>query len=337
MESARCLVTGATGFLGRALVARLDAADVVVRGLARSVPSPSGSREEPRARPATAELVAADLTTSSLDPHLVDGIDVVYHLAAKTHDLTDGAGGRDEYWRVNVEGTRRLLACLRGQGVRRVVFASSVKAVSEGASIAIADDAPPVPRSDYGQSKRAAETLVLEAAAREGFEGVCLRFPLIYGSGQRGNLERMIAAIRRGRFPPPPDNGNRRSLIHVENAVDALILAARHPAAAGHVYNVTDARPYSTREIYDGVRAALGRPQAGWSVPEWAFRLLASTGDVARRIAGRRVGFDSEAFEKLLGTAWYRSDRIQQELGYRPARDLAGCLPALVTGAGTPS
>jgi nucleoside-diphosphate-sugar epimerase len=313
-----CLVTGATGFIGTALVDRLRATGASVRRLARTA---RGS--------GTDDLAIADLAAGPIPPRIFDGIDTVYHLAAKTHDVfeTDAAGS--EYWSINVEGTERLLESTRGRGVRRVVFVSSVKAQAEQTPHAIDETYPAEPTTPYGRSKLAAERLVLTEAARRGFEAVCVRFPLVYGPGQRGNLVRMIAAIDRGRFPPLPA-GNRRSMLHVENAVEALMLAGRHPAAAGRTYTVTDAVPYSTREIYDLIRKALGKSPVTWSVPEWAFRTMAAAGDGAHRLLGRRVGFDSEAVQKLLGSAWYSAERITRELGYRPTQTLAETMPALI-------
>jgi nucleoside-diphosphate-sugar epimerase len=312
-------VTGAGGFVGRALVERLRASGTIVRGLVRT------------AREGIADdLVAADLTSMPIDERLLEGIDLVYHLAAKTHDLADAAGVEAEYERVNVDGTRRLLACIPEGAVRRVVYVSSVKAVDEGGTDRVDESVEAYPTTPYGRSKLAAERLVWRAAGERGFEPVCLRFPLLYGVGQRGNLQRMIAAIAHHRFPVPPANGNRRSMLHVGNAVDALVLAGLHPAAAGRVYTVTDARPYSTREIYDAIRAALGRRPARWSAPEWSFQMAAGAGDLARRAIGRRVGFDSEALHKLIGSAWYGGTRIFEELGYHPTRDLPATIPLLV-------
>lgn len=319
MSAEICLVTGATGFLGTALVGRLRAGGAFVRGVARS-PRPS----------AADELVLADLAAGPFDPRWLAGVDTVYHLAAKTHDLSAAGDAEAEYQRLNVEGTRRLLAAAAEHPPRRVVFASSVKAQGEGGPLRLDESAEPSPTTPYGRSKLAAERSVLEAAAAGGFEAVCLRFPLVYGPGQKGNLERMIAAVDRGRFPPPPHNGNRRSMLHVDNAVDALVLAGRHPAAAGQVYLVTDARPYSTRELYDWIREALGKGPTAWSVPEWAFRGLAAVGDGLGALLGRRAGFDSDAVDKLLGSAWYSGEKIARDLGYRPARDLPGAMPDLV-------
>jgi nucleoside-diphosphate-sugar epimerase len=319
-DAAPCLVTGATGFIGTALVRRLRAAGRPVRALARSRKHIA----------ADADVTVVDLTSGTIPSGTLDGIETVYHLAAKTHDLFAADAADPDYWRVNLEGTQRLLESLLSRSIKRVVFVSSVKAQAEETTGEIDETQPPDPTTAYGRSKLAAERLVLSEAARRGFEAVCLRFPLVYGPGQRGNLVRMIAAIDRGRFPPPPSAGNRRSMLHVENAVEALMLAGQHPAAAGQTYTVTDAAPYSTRELYDCIRDGLGKRPVQWAVPAWAFRRLASAGDAARAILGRRVGFDSEALQKLFGSAWFSSDKIARELGYRPTRALRDAMPELI-------
>src|SRR5690606_20927115 len=254
LTGTRCLVTGATGFVGRALVTRLRASGAFVRGIARSSSRTTDAHE----------LVAADLAELPEDSTAFDGIDVVYHLAAKTHDMAEARGAEAEYERTNVEGTRRLLAAAGGHSVRRIVFVSSVKVIDEGNDVPATEATPARPLTPYGRSKLEAERLVMAAASGDALDTVCLRFPLVYGSGQRGNLQRMIDAIDRGRFPPPPANGNRRSMLHVENAVDALVLAGGHPAAANRVYIVTDATAYSTRDVYEAACAALGRGPSRW-------------------------------------------------------------------------
>ena len=312
-------MTGATGFIGSALVRRLRAANVPVRALGR-----------PRPVVVSDDVVRIDLTSGPLDPALLDGIDVVFHLAAKTHDLADSGEGEAAFEKINIDGTRHVLNAARATNVRRFVFVSSVKAQDEGGPDQRDETHTPQPSTPYGRSKLAAERLVLAAADAGGPAGVCLRFPIVYGPGQKGNLARMIAAIERGRFPPPPGNSNRRSMLHVENAVDALILAGQHDGAAGQTYFVTDAEPYSTRQIFDWIREAMGKPPVRWSVPLWVFRALATIGDASRAVIGRRIGFDSEALQKLLGSAWYSPARIVNELGYAPRHDLHGAIPDLL-------
>lgn len=300
----RALVTGAAGFIGPALVRRLKRDGVFVRALARSkVDLPAD------------EVVLADLP-DQLPAHALAGIDVVYHLAAKTDDTRGAAGAAAEYTRINVDGTRVLVDAAIRERTPRFVFVSSVKAIDEGGPEMRDESTPPSPATAYGRTKLAAERLVMERASPAGVAPVCLRFPVVYGPGQRGHFARLIRAIDRGWFPPPPENHNRRSMLHLENAVDGLMLAGRHEAAPGQTYIVTDAQPYSTRQIYDWIRAALGRKAIRRGVPVWCFRALAL--------------IDSSAAQKLLGSAWYSSTKITRELGYRPAHELRDAIREIV-------
>ena len=144
-----CLVTGATGFIGTALIRRLRASGAVVRGVARS------RRESP-----ADELALLDLATDVFPGRLLDGVDTVFHLAAKTHDLAETDAAAAEYWRVNVEGTEHLIEAARRARVRRVVLASSVKAVGEDAPLPLDETEAARPTSAYGRSKLATEQRV---------------------------------------------------------------------------------------------------------------------------------------------------------------------------------
>jgi nucleoside-diphosphate-sugar epimerase len=161
-------------------------------------------------------------------------------------------------------------------------------------------------------------------------EPVVLRFPLVYGPALKGNLERMIHAVAAGRFPPVPRLENRRSMLHVDDAVQALWLAARSEGAPGNVYTVTDGPGYSTRFVYESIREALGRPAPGWAVPAGILRGAARVGDLAGAITRRRWPIDTAAYQKLFGSAQFESDRIRRELGFEPRRSLGEAMPAIV-------
>ncbi|UCE88113.1 MAG: NAD-dependent epimerase/dehydratase family protein, partial [Pseudomonadota bacterium] len=171
---------------------------------------------------------------------------------------------------------------------------------------------------------------LFEAAAQSDMSAVVLRLPLVYGRDNKGNLPRMIAAIDRGRFPPLPDTANKRSMVHVDDVVQALMLAAERPEAVGRVYLLTDGQTYSTRQMYELICTALGREAPSWSVPLWLLRTGARTGDLLKTLGMRRFPVDSGMLEKLLGSAWYSSDRIVDELGYHPTWTLDTALPQMV-------
>jgi nucleoside-diphosphate-sugar epimerase len=133
----------------------------------------------------------------------------------------------------------------------------------------------------------------------------------------------MIAAIDRGMFPPLPRYPGKRSLLHVEDAVDAAILVAQRPEAAGKVYIVAEPRAYSSREIYEIVLQALGRTAPGWHVPRVVLASSALLGDVGERIARRRLPFDSAALSKLSMPAIYSAAKIERELGFKTKKSFA--------------
>lgn len=308
------LVTGTTGFIGGHLAARLDRAARRVRGLTRG-----GSETA-----VPFETVPGDLGQPESLAAACAGVGTVFHCAGFAHAWAgDGARFADQHWHVNFEGTRNLVEAAGRAGVRRFVFLSSVKAMGEPGERCVAEECSLPPETPYGQAKRAAEEAVLEAGARYDMHVVNLRLAMVYGPGGRGNLERMVRMIARGLFPPLPETGNRRSLVHVVDVVDAMLLAAERSEAAGRTYIVADPQAYSGRELYDAIRAALGLPAQRWAVPAAALRGAARLGDALGRLFGGRFPFDSEVLDKLLGWACYSPTRLRTELGWAPRVTLA--------------
>jgi nucleoside-diphosphate-sugar epimerase len=153
---------------------------------------------------------------------------------------------------------------------------------------------------------------------------------MVYGSTHKGNLPRMIKAVRKGLFPPIPEVHNQRSMVHVEDLVTAAILAAESSISPRKIYNVADGTPYSTRQIYDWIRESGGKSPSSFCIPLPVFRAIAFAGDLISKISGRRFLFDSAAMQKLVGSSWYSSAKIENELGFKATYDLQQSLPAIV-------
>jgi len=317
------LVTGGGGFIGSHLIKELVARRVRVDALVRQPPPGWTWGQE-------VTVIEGDICVRRDLDRLVGDYDAVFHLAGRAHAVSEEAGNENLYQEANVEGTRHVLEVAEARRARGVVFFSSVKAMGEESPACLDESIEPRPKTPYGRSKLAAERLVLDFGKRTGLYVVCIRLPLVYGPGNKGNLFRMISAIDRGCFPPLPDVGNRRSMVHVSNVVDAAVLAATHPAANGQCYIVTDRRPYSTRELYEMICRGLGKPIPRWHVPLGALKGLARVGDAIGRLRGRRFVFDSDALEKLTGSAWYSSEKIARELGFRPRVTFEDALPELI-------
>ncbi|HEV8652806.1 MAG TPA: NAD-dependent epimerase/dehydratase family protein [Actinomycetes bacterium] len=340
----RCLVTGASGFIGRALCQELTARGRAVRAvmrrpaegpweeqvsldLAAGAPDPLGRARPDRLEPARPDRLGG---ARPVPAELLADVEVVFHLAGKVHDLAERVPDEAAYQAANVDATRALLAAAVAAGVPRFVFMSS-RAVVGDTGRALADEsAATPPATPYGRSKLEAERLVLAAGERHGMHVCNLRPALVYGPGAKGNLPRMLEAIDRRRFPPVPELGNRRSLVGVDDVVGAALLAAERQEAAGQTYVVTDGRAYSTRGMYVAMVRALGREPGAVTVPRWCLAGLARAGDLAGRARGRRFVFDSAALERLTGSAWFSAAKIARELGWRPTQTLEAALPAMV-------
>lgn len=304
------LVTGASGFIGSRLLTAFRSDGVACVGMVRQVKSSAG-------------YVSADLeNVASLEKACI-GIDTVFHCAGYAHAFAAFGNDVESHWRVNFEGTRNLVQAAAKAGVRRLVFLSSVKAMAEPGTICATEDFPGEPETDYGRAKRAAESIVLEAGRQHGMHVVNLRLAMVYGARGRGNLERMGRLVRHGLFPPLPETANHRSLVHVDDVISVVRLVAVDERAAGRTYIVASPEAPSGRALFDALRAAQDLPPCSWSVPAVVLRSAAKFGDGLESLLRRRLPLDSEALQRLLGSAWYSPARIERELGWRAKVSLA--------------
>ncbi len=313
------LITGARGFIGGNLARRLHGSGVRVHALLRA--------------PAEGAWDAAATCRLGEEPvpvRVMEGVATVFHLAGVAHTWGRAREMTALYRTVNIEGTAALVRAAERAGVRRFVYFSSVKAMADPGEDCVDESSTGGPADPYGCSKQEAEEIVLEAGTRAGMHVCVLRPSLVYGAGVKGNLLRMIARIDRGWFPPPPAVDNRRSMVHVEDLVDAALLAAGEARASGRTYIVSDAMPVSTRQVYQWMCEALGRPVSRWAVPVPVLRAAAAVGEAAGRLIGRPMPFNRTVVDRLLGSACYRSDRIRQELGWRSAHTFRVALPEMV-------
>ncbi len=314
------LVTGATGFIGQVLCQRMREKGIRMRAFMRC--ELNGPWDE---------AVVGELT-NSISPEALRGVDTVFHLAGKTHALSETRQDEAEYHAVNTAGTQRLLEACQAEGVQRFVMFSSVKAMGEGGDLLLSEESPCNPDTPYGKSKLEAEQLVLKGGYVP--EPVVLRLTMVYGPTAKGNLPRMVQAVDKGRFPPLPEINNRRSMVHVDDVVSLALAAATQPAAAGEIYIITDGQPYTTREMYERICTALHKPLPEWTFPMPLLKLLAKLGDAIGQLRGHRFMFDSDAMEKLTGSAWYSPEKIQRELGISAQYRLQDALPEIIAGLG---
>ena len=310
------LLTGGTGFIGRRVLSMLCERGAHVRVLLRS----HSTGAEPIRNSITVEAVLGDLEDATSLKRACVGIDTVLHIAGFAHANTANTPDfAARHWAINAEGTFRLLDAAAATGVKRFVFLSSCKAVGDPGPHCVDESWAAAADTPYGQAKRAAEERVLAVGREHGWHVVNLRPVLVYGPGMKGNLAQLIAAARYAWFPPLPETGNRRSLIHVDDVAQAILLAAACPAAAGRTYFVSDGQSYSGRSLYAMVRRALGKPVPTWAVPASLLYGVAGLVDGLRGLGGHHDRRVRAILDKLLGWACYSSARIEGELDFRPA------------------
>ena len=295
----RALVTGADGFVGRALCERLLAAGWAVTASVRDAtrPVPPGAT-----RWAGGAIETADWSA------VLPGHDVVLHLAARVPGGRERGDAADAYRRTNVEATARLARAAGRAGVARFVLASTVKVHGDGdAQGPLREDAPVAPEDAYGRSKLQAELALREAVAGTPVQVAIVRPCLVYGSGVRGNFLRLLEWVDRGVVLPFAGLGNRRSLVSVWSLADLLARCAEDPRAAGATFVAADDPPVSTPDLIRAIAAALGvRPRL--------VRLPSSLWSI-----GARLPIAGPAVRRLSGSLEVDASLARARLGWQPA------------------
>lgn len=305
----KLLVTGASGFIGSALCARLsEAGDVEVTATTRS-----GKHAAAPTGPVTTRELGPD--TSWHD--LLDAVDVVVHLAARVH-VMHGEDSLAEYRQVNVDGTLNLARQAAGCGVRRFVLLSSVKVngdTTQPGHAFRADDRP-APVDAYARSKHEAEQALRRLASGHDMDVVVIRPPLVYGPGVKANFLKLMRWVHKGYPLPFARVHNRRSLIAVDNLVDLIRTCCEHSRAANETFMAADAEDVSSADLVTRLGIALNRPARLLPVPPNLLSALAT-------VAGKR-----EQANSLLGNLQVDTRRTREMLGWQPAISMDRALDA---------
>ena len=305
----RVLVSGAAGFVGRALCDQLA---VMGHFIVPAVRGESGLKNE---------LVIGEIGLSTDWMMALEGCDAVVHLAGRAHILKETAVDPLSVFRmVNTAGTLNLARQAAAVGVRRFVFISSIGVngafTREGECFTA--QSPPAPHNPYAISKWEAEQGLLEIERESGMAVVILRPPLIYGPGVKANFFHLLKLVESGWPLPLGEIQNRRSFLFLGNFVDAIRVCIEHPAAAGQTFLLDDGEPVSTPELIRAIARALGRPA----------RLLAVSTSVLA-LAGALLG-KRAAVAQLTGSLLIDSSAIRSRLGWTPQYSMADGLAATV-------
>jgi nucleoside-diphosphate-sugar epimerase len=246
------LVTGATGFLGRAVAEALVRAGHDVRRGARALPAGAEG----------AWTGYGDVGPDTRWDEPLQGVDTVVHLAGLAHLPDEMAAASAERFRVvNALGTERLAAAAAGCGVRRLVLMSSalVHGQSSRPGRPFTEDDQPAPATPYARSKLESEQRLAAAARGSAMQWIALRPPMVYGPGAGGNFRRLVGLVRAGVPLPLAAARAPRSFVGLDNLAGAVVRAVEHARAANQVFLVADAETTSTVGLVRLIGEALGR------------------------------------------------------------------------------
>ena len=292
------LVTGATGFVGNALVARLAHYGVETRACVR--------RSDAFMPDGVHVVQVGDMSADTDWGAALAGVEVVVHAAARVHLMIDTATDPlAEFRRINVQGTLNLARKAAAAGMRRFIFISSIKVNGEGTKLGVpysANDLP-APVDPYGISKMEAEAGLRRISWDTGMEVVIIRPPLVYGHGVKANFAALMRAVQRGWPLPLGAVHNQRSLVALGNLVDFIVKCISHPQAANQTFLVSDGQDLSTTELVRGMARAAKVPARLLPVPVWVLQAgatLLGKGDAMQRLCGN-LQLDISKARQLLG------------------------------------
>ena len=289
-------VTGGSGFIGQRLVSALKQSDSEIRFLSRKCQFE--------------DTIVCDLQLEDIPDQALNNVNTVFHLAGFTHDMRDASKISDLYYKVNVSATVQLANLAVSSGVKRFVFVSSVKAGGNPPLGTCANEKDQKNTEDvYGKTKREAELALLKIGKESGMHVSIIRPSLVYGPDVKGNLKAMLLGVKKGWFPPLPETGNRRSMIHVDDLVRAILLVA-DDRTNGEIFIATDGTPHSSREIYDAMCNIVGRSIPKWSLPKALFNIAS--------LISPRIKYK---INKLLGDECYSSAKLEA-LGFKAKKTL---------------
>ncbi len=305
------LVTGANGFVGQALCKLAQARGADLHTATRT----------PHAELPGRNFTTGDMSSSTNWQAALASRKVVVHLAARVHVMQEQAvNPLAEFRNANVATTLHLARAAASAGVSRFIYLSSIKVNGEATlpGHPFRESDTPAPQDAYAVSKWEAEQGLTAIARETGMEVVILRPPLMYGPGVKGNFER-LARIASLPLPLASIN-NRRDLLHVDNMADAILLCARHPAAANQTFLVCDGKAVSTPELIRHLAEQNGQHSRLWPFPPMLLQLAA-------RLIGKQAVMD-----RLAGSLELDCSKIRQMLGWQStAHDHASRLPGRIS------
>lgn len=304
MSGGDCLLTGASGFLGRHVARGLKIDGQRVVALSRT------SASDP-------SHIRADLAGDDDIDFRGRSFEIVYHLAGLAHTVPLSSEEKERFFRVNHAGTLNLLRALERASRLpvAVVLASTVAVYGMETGRLLDEETPRAARDPYGASKRMAEDALVEWGEKRGVRVGIVRLPLVAGRGAPGNLGAMVRALRRGRYLGVGTGAARRSMVWAEDLVHVLPKIAH----TGGVFHLTDDHHPSFSELEKALSIALRRA-APPHLPLWMARSAARLGDLAQGVTGIKMPLTARGLSKMILDLTFTDEKARRVLGWQPTR-----------------
>lgn len=308
--SIKYCVTGATGLIGSRILDRLIKEHYLCVGIARNISSAKFA--------AQGYLEACDLSDTSRLCDVLHDVDVIIHCAGYAHAF--GASKQDLYknnWETNYNGTKNLVCAASKNRVKKIIFLSTTKVMGDYTNEVCDEFFPCVPTSEYGKSKLASENVLKNWGEEFCTDVIILRLAMVFGGG-RGNLERMVRLIKNGFFPSIPETGNRRSIIHIDDVVNAVFAVMQSSLPSPRVYLVAGDWAPSGRELYQQICSALNKRPSFLKIPLWVLTFGARIFSGVQILLQQPLPYNTDVLNRLLKSSFYSSDLLKRETGWTP-------------------
>ncbi len=309
------LITGATGFVGphliRKLIARGHTCKCLVRhGSENKIPESDG-----------VEIIFGDITKPETLVGIAEDADCLLHLATLGH-MNNLSVTENMFNKINVQGTINIMNEALSADVKRIVHCSSVAAMGICDEIPSTEKTKCSPHHPYGRSKLQAETEILKMVKKNNLPAVIIRFSMVYGPGDARDILKLTRMAKKGLFPKVGNRPKLTPLIHVQDAIDGLLLACEK-GTPGEIYLITnrESEPFDTiREI---IQEALGLKKRAIYVPEWAALTMALIIEKSFLLFGKTPPVARKNIESTLADRVFSIEKAQKELGFTPKIDPA--------------
>ncbi|MBN1183763.1 MAG: NAD-dependent epimerase/dehydratase family protein [Bacteroidales bacterium] len=309
-------ITGGTGCLGHPLLERLIDHGHDIRLLVL----PNEPIREFIKQNVT--IVRGVLSSKNDLNYLTKECEVVFHLAGKVHSVPKTQKEEDEFFRINVQGTENIIRASNENKIKRIIFYSTVGVYGRDADFHGDEFSKCNPTNVYAKSKYLAEQLVLKNSLNGGSEGVVLRFPVVYGVGDRGNVAKLIDAVRKKYFVFLGKGDAKRSMISAKNTAKAAVLAAIEPEASSQVFCVTDGKDYSINQLIESICISLNTNWRPIHIPILIANGIGKIADLFERHFNVDFPINSSKVKKLSHSLTFSCEKVKQILKFTPDENL---------------